>query len=131
VSDAFPNRERCQAVRTDGAPCTAPVVRNGCCIGHQGDENAAWRAKGGAATSNAERAAKALPSTLRPVLGVLLSALAKVATKDYTPAQGGAMAALAGAIVRVFLAGEQEARLQELELSVAEWQRADRSRWPA
>jgi hypothetical protein len=82
---------------------------------------------GGAATSNANRAAQALPSTLRPVQGVLLGALAKVAQKEYTPAQGGALAALAGAIVRVFQAGEQEQVIRDMRAEIAELQRTQQA----
>jgi len=62
MSDARGNRERCQALKKDGTPCRAPAVRDGCCVGHQGAANAEWRAKGGSATSRANRAARLLPT---------------------------------------------------------------------
>jgi hypothetical protein len=130
VSDAFANRERCQAQKKDGSECSAPAVRDGLCVGHQPGDHAAWRRKGGAATSRATRAIAAVPTMLQPVLRILQSALAKVATNEYTPAQGSALASLASAIVKVAAAGEQERRLDELETRLAQYDR-DRRRWSA
>jgi hypothetical protein len=130
MSDAFANRERCQAQRKDGTPCQAPAVRDGLCVGHQAGDHAAWRRKGGAATSSAARASAALPHVLKPVRDALITALVKVNDGRYTPAQGSAMAAIASAIVRVFVASEQEQRVKDLETAVARWER-DRARFSA
>ncbi len=64
MGDAQANRARCRALKRDGQPCSAPAVRNGLCIGHQGEDNRAWSVKGGKATSHRERSAKLLPSRL-------------------------------------------------------------------
>jgi Family of unknown function (DUF5763) len=115
MSDAQQNRERCQALRVDGQPCTAPAVRNGRCIGHQGADNAAWRARGGAGTSNANRAVKLLPARLAPVLAGLERAFAGIEKGTFDPKRAMIMATLAVAIVRVVQAGEFELRVRTLE----------------
>jgi hypothetical protein len=46
------------------------------------------------------------------------------------PRQATAVAAVAGALVRVVQAGEQEARLIALEQAITQWQ-ADRARFSA
>ncbi len=138
MSDAYEKRERCQALKFNGEPCTAPAVRNGHCIGHQGAENAEWRKAGGAATSNANRAAKLLPSRLQPIERALETVFVdlfhKSTGKDRDVREATALATVALAIGKMFQIGESEQRLRDLEESVAEWQKdaeRDRSRWPA
>jgi hypothetical protein len=114
MSVARQNVLRCTALRKDGSACRAFAIRDGLCIGHQPNGHEA-RSKGGAATSNAERAAKAFPSLLRQVRGSLLNTMARVAVGEYTPAQGSSIAAIANAIVHVHQAHEYEMRLRQLE----------------
>jgi hypothetical protein len=137
MSEAQPERERCQAYKVNGQPCTAPAVRNGHCIGHQGAENVEWRKAGGAATSNANRAAKLLPSRLQPIERALESVFAHLyhSTGEFRSARDAtALATVALGIGRLFEIGEREQRLRDLEASVEEWQQSaerDRNRWPA
>jgi hypothetical protein len=114
MSATHQNAVRCRALTKDGQPCTAFVVRDGLCIGHQPDAARAQR-KGGAATSNAERAAKALPKTLRWVSTTLTDALKKVARGELTPAQGSAMASIANALVHVYQVDEIDRHLRLIE----------------
>jgi hypothetical protein len=114
MSAAVKVAQRCSAIRSDGQPCQAPVIRDGLCIGHlKGAQEA--RSKGGSATSNAERAARALPNTMRQVANVLIGTLGKVARGEYSPAQGQAIASIASALVRVYQVGEYEDHMRTLE----------------
>jgi len=113
-------RLRCVATRKDGQPCQAFASSpDGYCVMHSERAHEA-HAKGGAATSNAERAAKALPHVLRGVSSFLVDAVVKVARKEYTPAQGAAMASIANALVHVYQASEFESRFRELEQMAAD-----------
>ena len=114
TSDAGGKSQRCPAAKKDGSPCTARAGPNGFCVGHGPNSNEARR-RGGQATSRAARAGKLLPSRLRPILERLETALEQVHTGKLLPAQAGAMASLAGAIIRVYQSGELEERLQVLE----------------
>jgi hypothetical protein len=76
---------------------------------------AAIRAKGGQGKSRIARVEKLVPATLRPVLALLLDALTETRRGELDPRTAGALAALAGAIVRVYSAGEIEQRVRELE----------------
>lgn len=129
MSDIPDSGKRCQAMKKDGTPCTAPAVRGGHCIGHQGADNIRWRARGGAGTARAQRAAKLLPSRLRPLVEGLERAFAALEKGDIEPREATALATVAVAIVRVYQAGEQEERLREIEQQIAAWQHADRGRW--
>jgi hypothetical protein len=64
---------------------------------------------------NAALSLKALSERLRPVADMLSQALEVVLAGDLDPRQASAMAALAGALVRVVNAGEREERLRALE----------------
>jgi hypothetical protein len=77
------------------------------------------RAAGGRATARATRAEKLMPAKLRPVLDTLLAALGKVEDGSLTPQQASSMAAVAGAVVRVFQVGTLEERLAALEAAQA------------
>jgi hypothetical protein len=134
MSDAQESRERCQARKKDGTPCQAFAVRGGCCVGHQGADNAAWRRKGGAATSKANRAAKLLPSRLQPMVQLLEAVFADLYRSTghaRTARDATALASVALAIGRLFQIGESEQRLRDLEAAVEAWQRSDRGRWSA
>src|SRR5258708_3197576 len=120
MGDAQANRARCRALKRDGQPCSAPAVRNGLCIGHQGEDNRAWSVKGGKATSHRERSAKLLPSRLRPIVDGLEAAFYAVQRGQLEPRAGAALASIASAIVRVFQAGELGERVRALEGAEAE-----------
>ena len=108
------NPQRCPAVRKDGQPCTAQPRADGFCIGHSPDAQEARR-KGGIGSSRAARAGKLLPARLRPVVTALEDALREVHDGDLDPRVATAMASLAGALVKVYQAGELEERLRDLE----------------
>ncbi len=115
--------KHCAGARQDGRPCTARVLGTGAyCFTHdparQADRQAA-RARGGRNRGNARRAGKLVPSALRPVLDTLLAAVDEVRDGGLTTQQAGALAALAGAIVRVYQAGTLEERLAALEAAQA------------
>jgi hypothetical protein len=117
-------------MRRDGQPCSGKPTVSGWCVAHDPQAND-WRARGGTARSNAHRAAKLLPSRLRPIVEELELAFREVHKGMLEARTGQAMAAIASALVRVYLAGEQEQRLRDIEASIAEWQRSDRVKWGA
>jgi hypothetical protein len=112
---------RCKGTRQDGTPCQAPphtVGADGFCWAHSPAKREARRAarvKGGKGKATANRVEKLVPSHMRPVLGAVLSAIRDVRAGSLTPAQGSAIAALAGAAVRVYSVGVLEERLRALE----------------
>jgi hypothetical protein len=119
VDDLQPPAPTCAAQRRDGTPCQGrPLAESPYCFGHQPGANAA-RAKGGRQRSNVARAAKAVPPKLQVVAGVLESALAKTFEGRMKPQVASALAALAGAYVRVVSAGEIEQRVADLERALA------------
>jgi hypothetical protein len=128
MSNAEHIPQHCPAIKKDGQPCAGKPTASGWCVAHDPQANA-WRARGGAARSNANRAAKLLPSRLRPIGEELELAFREVHTGILEARTGQAMAAIASALVRVYLAGEQEQRLRDIEASIAEWQRGDRAKW--
>ena len=107
--------ERCQALKSDGRPCTAIATVGVYCIGHSEYASEETRRKGGSATSIASRAARLLPARLRPVADRLELALQQVHEGQLDPRVAVAMASLARALVAVFSAGELEERLKQLE----------------
>jgi len=78
--------------------------------------------RGGHGRSKAERARRLLPA----IFGQLEAALAEVHNGTLAPAQGTAMAALAGALVRLVEAGEMALRLEALEQRMGTENRRDR-----
>jgi hypothetical protein len=119
---------RCRGTRRDGTPCQAPahaVNGEGYCWAHdpaRAEARRHARAAGGRATRRTARLDRLVPGTLRPVLATLLDALDGVYPADgddgpprVSPAQAGAMASLAGAIVKVYQVGILEERVAQLE----------------
>ena len=109
----------CSGTRLDGRPCTAAVLVDGShCFAHvpdrEGQRDEARR-KGGRGKARTARLEKLVPSSLKPAIAVLFSALDQVHSGALTPAQGQAMAAIAGAIGRLYQAGVLEERLAALE----------------
>jgi hypothetical protein len=78
-------------------------------------ERTAARVRGGLHKRTSIRAAKLTPQTLRPVLDQLHDAMDAVANGSMPPKTGAALAALAGAVVRVYEASVLEQRLAALE----------------
>ncbi|SRR5260370_36058666 len=114
MSATAEKRQRCTAVRKDGQPCQALATYTGLCIGHL-PQAAQWRARGGEQSSNANRAAKLLPSRLAPIAEGLERAFQAVETTDFDVRKATAMAAIARALIAVHEAGEYEERLRILE----------------
>ena len=108
----------CAATRADGSPCRATPGADGLCFAHSPalrEKTAAARRQGGENRSNAARAVARAPRDVRDLLKTLLGAVAEVHEGRLDPKQATAMAALAGAAVKVYATGEQDARIQALE----------------
>ena len=109
----------CQATRKDGRPCETRIVGDASyCFGH----DPALRAKrtearrqGGRNKSHAARVQRLVPASLRPTLATLFTALDEVHSGSLDPKQAQAMAALAGAIARLYSVGVLEERIAALE----------------
>jgi hypothetical protein len=110
---------RCLTPRRDGSACRAPAQPGrDCCIFHDGgrqDEIRAARQTGGRNRSTPVRVSKLLPASLKPTLAALFVALDEVHEGTLQPSQATAMAALAGAIARLYAVGSLEERLEKLE----------------
>ncbi len=112
---------RCVAVRKDGSPCRAlalPTSPDDHCWAHDAANQAKVRQvrkAGGHGRASRARAEKLMPAKLRPVLDTLLDALGKVEDGSLTPQQASSMAAVAGAVLKVFQVGTLEERLAALE----------------
>ena len=109
----------CKATRANGERCKSPAVRSsGYCWAHDpGGVEARQEARreGGRAKSRARRLDKLVPATLKPVIGTLLDALDEVHAGDLDAKRASAMAALAGAVGRLYQVGVLEERLAALE----------------
>ncbi len=109
----------CRATRRDGQRCgSAVVLASGFCNMHDPDRRAAMaaaRAKGGRGKATARRVDKLVPATLKPVIGTLLGALDEVHDGTLDPKVANAMAALAGAVGRLYQTGVLEERIAALE----------------
>ena len=112
---------QCQGRTKAGPPCRAPastVRPSGFCPAHDPGNVTAFRdqaARGGRGKATARRVDKLVPATLRPTLDTLLGAVDEVRDGTLTPGQASAMAALAGAAVRVYMVAELEQRVGALE----------------
>ena len=113
----------CQATRKDGRACATRVLPGSVyCFAHDPDKAAAretGRRKGGRGKARFARVGRLVPGTLRPVLALLLTTLEETHRGDLDPKVAGALAAVAGAIVKVYQAGVVEDRLAELEGQIA------------
>lgn len=114
---------RCPARRKrDGQPCTGKQTASGFCVAHDPRANE-WRKQGGAASSTANRAAKLMPSRLRPLVEKLEATFDELYSGDRPrPAQlraAAIMATVAMAIAKLIQVGEYEARIQQLEAAAA------------
>jgi TRAP-type mannitol/chloroaromatic compound transport system permease large subunit len=101
------------------------------CFGHDPDlqeRRTHGRQRGGENRATAKRLDRLLPASLKPTIALLFTVLEEVHTGALTPAQGTAIAALAGAIARLYQAGIVEERLAALEATTAPSDRKD-VRW--
>ena len=114
----------CRAARRDGQRCRSTVVLpSGFCAMHdpaRQAEVAAARARGGKQKATSARLGQLVPASLKPTLGLLLTAIEEAYEGSLPPARASAMASLAGAIVRLYTAGTLEERLQALEQAHAD-----------
>lgn len=109
----------CSATRRDGSPCRGPVLGDASeCWAHdpkQAERRTEARKRGGQNRATASRAQRLLPRDMRPALALLFQALEEVHRGELDPRQAGAMAAVAGAIVKIYQIAEIEPRLAALE----------------
>jgi len=117
ISEVLANttvRQRCSSIRKDGQPCRAWANTSGFCVGHS-PGSAEARRRGGYNSSKRARADKLLPLRLKPILESLEAALVEVHSGVLDHRKASAMAALAGAITKVYESGLLEERLTALE----------------
>ena len=109
----------CQARRKDGRSCRTRALHGSAyCFAHDPAkvaERDAARRRGGQGKARTARLEKLVPASLKPALATLFDALREVHTGELSPARGQAMAALAGAIGRLYQAGVLEERIAALE----------------
>jgi hypothetical protein len=109
----------CPITRRDGQQCRGTPRQSGYCWAHDPgtiEARREARTKGGFGKSKAARAQKLLPQDLQIMDEVLSSAISAVYCGSMSPSQGSAIAALAGARVRlreVALKLAQEVELRE------------------
>jgi len=82
-------------------------------------QRAEARVRGGRGKGHAVRAAKVLPATLRPVLSLLLDALDQTHRGELDSKVAGALAALAGAVCRVYSVATVEQQIVDLQEQIA------------
>ncbi len=121
------NKQTCEAIRANGMACTAPSVEEPTtdgtfyCVFHHpnyAERGKAARAQGGMNRSNAARAEKNLPPTLRELTGVLWGVMSAVRYGDINTAQANAMANVARSLIACYEASEMQAELSELREAV-------------
>jgi hypothetical protein len=102
----------CPAPTKTGKPCHGIPAESGYCFAHDPatkEKREAARVKGGENSSHAARLEKLLPSRLRPTFDRLEAAMKEVHEGRLDPRRATAMASVAGAMVKIIKAGEQEA----------------------
>ncbi len=109
----------CSATRRDGSPCQGPVLDDaGLCWAHSpavAAKRAEKRRLGGANRATNKRLDRLMPASLKPAIALLYQALEEVHRGDLDARNAGAMAALAGAIARLYQTGVLEDRVSALE----------------
>ena len=112
------SRLLCVGQKRDGTPCRARATSDGLCMVHSPalrEKAQEARRQGGLNKARIARLGKLVPPRLMSVYDHLDEALGQVHRGELTPQQATAMAALAGAMVRVLTSGELEERLRRLE----------------
>ncbi len=108
----------CQATTKDRQPCRGVARPSGFCFAHDPDLQQARHdgaARGGQGKSTTARLARLIPSSLRPTLETLFTALDEVHDGTLDPRQASAMASLASAIGRLYETASIEQRLEAIE----------------
>jgi hypothetical protein len=98
------------------------VLASGFCFAHDPERRAdrqSASARGGQGKSRIARVERLVPSTLRPVLALLLDVLAEAREGTIPPAQANAVATVAGAIVKVYGSATLEQQIADLHEQVA------------
>jgi TRAP-type mannitol/chloroaromatic compound transport system permease large subunit len=98
------------------------VLSSGRCFAHDEARRAdrvAANLRGGHGKSRLARVEKLVPSTLRPVLLLLLDVLGEARDGTIAPAQANAVASIAGAIVRVYSSATVEQQITDLQEQVS------------
>ena len=113
----------CKATKRSGEPCgSAVVLASGYCFLHDPDRQAEVRAisaKGGRGKARIARVERLVPATLRPVLVLLLDVLEEARRGEMDPKAAHAVAAVAGAIVKVYGSATVEQQIADLEAQIA------------
>ena len=108
----------CPATRRDGQPCRGIANKSGFCMAHDPTLTEKRREAarlGGKGKARIARLGKLVPPRLIAVYDHLEEALGQVHKGELEPRIAQAMAALAGAMVRVLTSGELEERVRRLE----------------
>jgi hypothetical protein len=91
------------------------------CFGHDPamrEKRLAASRRGGENKATAKRLDRLVPASLKPTIATLFEALEEVHRGDLDPRAAGAMAALAGAIARLYSVGVLEERIAALEATL-------------
>lgn len=115
-----PEQQRCKAKNKNGQPCRGRARESGYCVGHDpslDEQRCTGRVKGGENSSRVARLEKLMPRRLCPVFELLEKAIEDVYEGRLDPRQATAMAALAGAMVKVLQAGELEEMVRKVQES--------------
>ena len=108
----------CSATRRDGEPCRARSTRDGLCMAHSPtlrEKAQEARRAGGYNSARAVRLARLCPPRLVKTFDLLEQVLDELHKGTLPPQVGSAMAAVAGQMARILVAGEIEERLRKLE----------------
>ena len=118
------SESRCHGTNKRGESCGArPIKGRPWCLKHDpGLENQRreWNREGGHRSSNASRAAKRIPADIRAVLDDLYETLAELRSGTLPKGRATEVAAVAGAIVRVYEVASVESRLDRIETLLEE-----------
>jgi hypothetical protein len=109
----------CTATRRDGRPCQTQVVGGSrFCFAHDPDlaaKRAEAHSRGGRNRATSRRLDRLVPASLKPALALMFATLEETHRGELDPRTASAMAAVAGAIVRLYQVGTLEERLAALE----------------
>ncbi len=120
-------RLRCVAQTKAGKPCQAfASTPDGRCVLH-GPRASEVQSRGGMATSTASRAARLMPSRLRPIVDRLEQVFDELYRGERNVREAMAMATVAAAIGRLVSIGELEERVKAIETAAAR-EHAERAR---
>ena len=107
------NKIICNATRTNGDPCKAPVVGGQeQCIGHLPNAELA-RAKGGEQSTALARVMKYIPAEYKELRQDLFQGIQDVKSGQMSPQQGASIATMANSIMKLHETFELKAQLEE------------------